>query len=520
MHAVRSLPVASNRQSYRSSEIQQHLIAFIGNRDTPPDWLAQSEYSTLMTTNFFRDWARIAILNPSLAIVEWQLPQVEGIHVCRHLASAMPTLPIMLLAPSDRVEQRIAGSPRAELMGRDRHSATMLSSLFSHPIDTVISTLFACSIATILGLGRKLYLALTAAPQLEAPQDDMDWPSLATIVPAYNEVDNVVGCLSHILDSTDRPLQLYLADDGSTDTTLQLARAFAAQRQDDRLHILSTPPRPEAEAWVGKNWACDWAARQIEADYLLFVDCDVRLQPGAIEAAVDRARQQEVGLLSVGPEIVCGCWAEWLVQPVMMAVLGAGFDYIAVNDPASEEAFGAGPFMLFRQSAYRAIGGHAAVGDRVVEDVELAKLAKRRKLGLYYSFSGGLVQSRMYRDTASLWEGWSKNLFEGLERKWRLWLVLIAALVVIYLLPWVALVAGLATGRLLWLGLGCIGLLCQSIPRGLLWRWGGLPPNYWWLSGLGGAIAIAILVSSAYRTSTGRGWTWRGRSLQSASRRS
>jgi hypothetical protein len=40
-----------------------------------------------------------------------------------------------------------------------------------------------------------------------------------------------------------------------------------------------------------------------------------------------------------------------------------------------------------------------------------------------------------------------------------------------------------------------------------------VPGRYWWLSGLGGAIATAIPIASWIKTETGWGWTWRGRSL-------
>ncbi|MFS8898129.1 glycosyltransferase [Synechococcus sp. H65.1] len=66
-------------------------------------------------------------------------------------------------------------------------------------------------------------------------------------------------------------------DDGSTDATWELAQALAAERQDPRLHLLQGDPR-----WVGKNWACAHAVAALAAqpdppDYLLFLDCDVRL---------------------------------------------------------------------------------------------------------------------------------------------------------------------------------------------------------------------------------------------------
>ena len=61
----------------------------------------------------------------------------------------------------------------------------------------------------------------------------------------------------------------------------------------------------------------------------------------------------------------------------------------------------------------RLIGGLAgtpAVADKVLEDVELAFLAKRRKVGLRFRYAEDAVATRMYRTTAAMIEGWTKNL--------------------------------------------------------------------------------------------------------------
>ena len=62
------------------------------------------------------------------------------------------------------------------------------------------------------------------------------------------------------------------------------------------------------------------------------------------------------------------------------------------------------------REAYRRLGGHASVADKVLEDVELAYLAKRRKLGLRFRYADDALATRMYRTTAAMIEGWTKNL--------------------------------------------------------------------------------------------------------------
>ncbi|MEL7085717.1 MAG: glycosyltransferase [Cyanobacteria bacterium J06597_1] len=398
----------------------------------------------------------------------------------------------------------------------------------------------AGSLVGLGGLAWKLYFALTSAPHLQAEASTGDpkekhqqsdttqglsarkiaETDIAVIVPAYNEELNIRPCLTSILDSTPSPIRIVLADDGSIDATAALADQLRQERADDRLSILHVPPRPEDERWVGKNWACDYAVKQLGSsseglpDYLLFLDCDVTLEPGALEAAVALARQQQVGLLTIAPEIVCGCVAEWLVQPIMMASMAGWFEPSLVNNAERSDAFAAGPFMLFERSAYLKIGGHAGVKDCVVEDVELANAIKRHNLGLHFTYSGSLVKLRMYQNAAQLWEGWTKNAFEAVERNWVLWLFAVVALGGLFLVPWVGGMLGLVTGNWLLLKLALAAIVLHLLIRLMLRKWANLPLTYWWLSGVGGAIAIAIFLASAYRTTTGRNWTWKGRSLQ------
>ncbi|HXE06125.1 MAG TPA: hypothetical protein VN579_09080, partial [Bryobacteraceae bacterium] len=47
---------------------------------------------------------------------------------------------------------------------------------------------------------------------------------------------------------------------------------------------------------------------------------------------------------------------------------------------------------------------------KVLEDVELAFIAKRRKLGLRFRYAPDAVSARMYRRFGAMVEGWTKNL--------------------------------------------------------------------------------------------------------------
>ena len=178
--------------------------------------------------------------------------------------------------------------------------------------------------------------------------------------------------------------------------------------------------------------------------------------------------------------------------------------------------------MLFRRSAYEAIGGHRALAGEVVEDLALAGRIKHAGFRLRYLLALDAVDLRMYTDLAALWEGWTKNWFLGLDRDPLRAIGAAGVVVVMFSLPWllaptaVVLLIFLSRLALIWwllLGFSLLAIAQQLILR--LWNRHrfAVPLTHWWLMGLGGLLVGAIGPVSVWRTLTGRGWTWKGRSL-------
>ncbi|PSB05864.1 glycosyl transferase family 2, partial [filamentous cyanobacterium CCP2] len=343
--------------------------------------------------------------------------------------------------------------------------------------------------------------------------------------PAYNEAENIEECIRSVLDSTPLPtdvLNVWVVDDQSTDETVAIVQLLQETLNDPRLNLLLGKPRPAGETWVGKSWACVQGAETAPGDFLLFIDADVRLGEGAIEAAVQTAEREQIDLLSCGPAIICGCLAEWIVQPLMFSTILIGFNADVVNDPKSDKAFAAGPFMLFRRSAYEQIGGHRTVGDQVVEDVALARLVKQSGLTLRLLSGIKLISVRMYRSWQALWEGWTKNMFLGSDRNLLSSLLFAALMPLIFTVPWLALFSSLiqaifvpsSLDQQLAIVLSLIIISIHFLMRKILLEAGDFSPRYWWLAGVGGVLISAITLASIIKTETGWGWTWRGRSLK------
>ena len=383
----------------------------------------------------------------------------------------------------------------------------------------------SCAGLLILQIG--LWRVFAAAPRLKSVRPDAERPqtSLTVVIPAFNEAGNITACVERALAS-DPPCadwSVLVVDDDSTDATLDLARQAAAA-DSGHCSVLQAGSRPSGERWVGKNWACTRAMEQVTSDWVLFIDADVRLQPDALRRALAQAIDEQADLFSLAPRLECGCLAEWMVQPIMASLLGLGFPMEATNDPTSDVAFAAGPFMLFSTEAYAAVGGHRRLADEVVEDLALARRIKSGGYRLRYRLGLDAVLLRMYPDLPALWEGWTKNWFLGLDRDVVRALGASAVVLQMFTVPWLILPSALLLlalqpqSAVLWtvpLALSLLALVQQALLR--LWtrRRFELPMRHWWLMGAGGLLIGLIGPISVWRTLTGRGWTWKGRSLAS-----
>ena len=122
------------------------------------------------------------------------------------------------------------------------------------------------------------------------------------------------------------------------------------------------------------------------------------------------AERHKAGMLSYSPRQIVRGLAQRSLMPLVFCELALAYPPAKVSDPNARIAAANGQFLLVEREAYRRLGGHASVADKVLEDVELAYLAKRRRVGLRFRYADDAVATRMYRTTAAMIEGWTKNL--------------------------------------------------------------------------------------------------------------
>jgi chlorobactene glucosyltransferase len=236
------------------------------------------------------------------------------------------------------------------------------------------------------------------------------FPFVSVIVPARDEAGNIGACLAS-LTAQHYPrerLSVVVVDDESSDATAQIVQAVSERAGNVRL--VRSPPLPPG--WKGKVNACcaGVAAAPPEAEWLCFLDADMRAHPDLIASAVHAAQVNGLDLLSLAPRQELKSFAERLIIPCGLYLLSFSQDLGKLQSPDSDEVVATGQFMLLPRRAYAEAGGLAAVHDSIVEDLDFARLIKRRG-GRVLLFDGSkMLSTRMYSGWQTLWPGIAKNL--------------------------------------------------------------------------------------------------------------
>ena len=205
--------------------------------------------------------------------------------------------------------------------------------------------------------------------------------------------------------------EVIVLDDRSTDATPTILRELAEGSRD--LRVLQGAELPPG--WAGKPHALHQAAGAARGEWLCFVDADTSLSPNALSSVHAKAVETGADLFTIMTFQVLGSFWEKTVMPLVMTALAVGFSPRRVNDPRTRDAIANGQFILIRRAAYEAIGGHAAVRDRIVEDKAIAERVKQGGYRLIVADGMQAARTRMYTSLASMWEGWTKNIYLGLS---------------------------------------------------------------------------------------------------------
>lgn len=97
---------------------------------------------------------------------------------------------------------------------------------------------------------------------------------ISVIIPVYNKEEYLRQCVDSVLAQNYRDLEILLVDDGSTDESLSICRAY--EKEDSRVRVI------EKENG-GASSARNLGIEEAKGEYIGFVDADDWIEPGMYE---------------------------------------------------------------------------------------------------------------------------------------------------------------------------------------------------------------------------------------------
>ena len=120
-------------------------------------------------------------------------------------------------------------------------------------------------------------------------------PVLSIIIPVCNAEATLARCLNSVLTQSLRDIEVICISDGSTDGSMEILRQFVAH--EGRLHVF----------FFEKNYGVVIAVKMgllnAKGKYVMFVDSDDVLLPGACENAARLIEKHDVDVLQFGVKI-------------------------------------------------------------------------------------------------------------------------------------------------------------------------------------------------------------------------
>ncbi|MFD0000924.1 glycosyltransferase [Streptomyces sp. NPDC127178] len=339
------------------------------------------------------------------------------------------------------------------------------------------------------------------------------WPSVCVVVPARDEAAVLPASLPSLL-AQDYPghAEIFLIDDGSSDGTGELARELA--RRHGGLPLTVDSPGEPPAGWTGKLWAVRHGiglARARDPEYLLLTDADIAHAPDSLRELVAAARTGGFDAVSLMARLRVESLWERLVVPAFVYFFAQLYPFRRIGKKGTRTAAAAGGCVLL--SAETAVRARIpdAIRHAVIDDVALARAVKGGGGHIWLGLAERVDSVRPYPRLRDLWAMVSRSAYAQLRHNPLLLTGTVAGLALVYLVPPLAVVAGLAAtdtvtavvGGLAWLVMTGTYVPMLRYYRQPLWLAPLLPFTAF--------LYLLMTVDSAVQHYRGRGAAWKGR---------
>ncbi|MFI8170421.1 glycosyltransferase [Streptomyces sp. NPDC085931] len=339
------------------------------------------------------------------------------------------------------------------------------------------------------------------------------WPSVCVVVPARDEAAVLPAALpSLLLQDYPGRAEVFLVDDGSTDGTGDLARDLA-NRLGGLALTVSSPGEPPP-GWTGKLWAVRHGiglARARDPEYLLLTDADIAHAPDSLRELVAAARAGGFDVVSQMARLRVESVWERFVVPAFVYFFAQLYPFRRIAGAGTRTAAAAGGCVLLRAGTAERARIPDAIRHAVIDDVALARAVKRAGGRVWLGLADRVHSVRPYPRLGDLWRMVSRSAYAQLRHHPLLLAGTVAGLVLVYLVPPAAVLAGPAAGEGAAVVTGGLAWLVMAGTYLPMLRYYRQPP---WLAPLLPFTAFLYLlmtVDSAVQHYRGRGAAWKGR---------
>ncbi|MFC9157008.1 glycosyltransferase [Streptomyces bauhiniae] len=339
------------------------------------------------------------------------------------------------------------------------------------------------------------------------------WPSVCVVVPARDEAAVLPASLPSLL-AQDYPgrAEVFLVDDGSRDGTGDLARELSARHGGLPLTV-DAPGEPPA-GWTGKLWAVRHGialARARDPEFLLLTDADIAHAPDSLRSLVAAARTGDFDLVSQMARLRAESPWERLVVPAFVYFFAQLYPFRWIGRRGARTTAAAGGCVLLRADMAERARIPDAVRHAVIDDVALARAVRANGGHLWLGLADRVDSVRPYPGLGELWRMVSRSAYAQLRHSSALLLGTVAGLLLVYLVPPVAVIAGAVVGSAPACALGAVAWTIMAATYVPMLRYYRQPL---WLAPLLPFTAFLYLLmtlDSAGRHYRGRGAAWKGR---------
>src|SRR5690606_27973363 len=112
------------------------------------------------------------------------------------------------------------------------------------------------------------------------------YPGLSVVVPVYNHYSYLFKCISSILRSSNRMLQIVIIDDASPDPRVKEILTEFSNRFSNITYIRNSDN-------LGISQSQNKAVNLCDGEYVAFVDCDDYLEQNALDIIIDAIEKND-----------------------------------------------------------------------------------------------------------------------------------------------------------------------------------------------------------------------------------